>query len=566
MEEQNLKLNALKQDNYEMYKYFKIGLEIITTLKEKMYEAYIVGGAVRDFLLCKPFNDIDISTNATPTAVKEIFKKYKLDTHYEHLGCIVLKISGFRYEITTFRNEEYHKHKIKNVHYSKKLIDDLQRRDYTINALALSPNLTVIDLHEGQKDLEKGVVKIIGKGRRRFKDDPSRILRGVDLVAKYNFSVDSKTLSAMKRGKKLITELSEQKLILLMKKILLEEHSVKGLKLISSIDLFKNLPIFKTWVKSLIKYKKLSFIEQMTLLYRIMGRIPEHHPHAKEEIVEIKRLYELSQYLYSNAVQPVFILKYGVNTLLSVDCILRAYDKKYKTQARSIKKLYKNLPIRSSRELNISPDEIKTLLNGDESQIGKISNQLLILVSNNSVKNDYYSLEKAALLLINGSDSEKQSFLEMELKETTEVSEEHQVGYNPSTYQNVLIEEGTKPDLDEVVAEFEKENFLTYEDINMPNDAEYNNSNNIENEFLTPEYTEEDNYVLSKEDQNYVRMFNDDVKELFTIYAKSVFENIEIELTEEEVARKNIEIENEVKSILIDRNPIYKDLKDRGII
>ena len=163
MDEKNLYLESLKHRNYDMYKYFKRGLDMIATLKEKTYEAYIVGGVVRDFVLNVDFNDI------------------------------------YTNEITTFRTEEYVKFKIKDVHYSKKLVEDIIRRDYTINALALTPNLTVVDLVEGQKDLENGIVRIIGSGKRRFKDDPTRILRGLHLIAKFGFDIESNTEKGMRK-------------------------------------------------------------------------------------------------------------------------------------------------------------------------------------------------------------------------------------------------------------------------------------------------------------------------------------------------------------------------------
>ena len=104
--EENMYLESLKHRNYEMYKYFNKGIEIISELKSKMYEAYFVGGAVRDFLLNRDFNDIDIATNATPDEVSEIFKNYKLDSTYAQWGCVTIIDAGFRFEITTFRNEE----------------------------------------------------------------------------------------------------------------------------------------------------------------------------------------------------------------------------------------------------------------------------------------------------------------------------------------------------------------------------------------------------------------------------------------------------------------------------
>ena len=221
---ENALVKKLKYRNYEMFKYFNKALEILSVLNEKSYEAYIFGGAVRDLYLQIDFNDIDIATNATPQAIKNLFSNCDIDMQYEHLGSVVLKIDGFRYEITTFRNEEYVKHRLKSVHYSKKLIDDIQRRDFTVNALAMSLNQNVIDIVNGEKDLNKKTVRIIGRGKNRFKDDPTRILRGIHLVAKLNFKIDGKTERAMSKCGHYLQELSNYKIITLLKKILNEKY------------------------------------------------------------------------------------------------------------------------------------------------------------------------------------------------------------------------------------------------------------------------------------------------------------------------------------------------------
>jgi tRNA nucleotidyltransferase (CCA-adding enzyme) len=166
------------------------GIEIIGRLNDKMIEAYIVGGAVRDILLNKDFNDIDICTTATPNEVMEIFPG--ADNRYADMGVITIREGDLKFEITTFRIEEYSgKSRIPTkVHYSKRLIDDILRRDYTVNALALSATFNVIDItRKGIKDLKRKKVRIIGRGKKRYFEDPIRIFRGLELVAKYNFGI-----------------------------------------------------------------------------------------------------------------------------------------------------------------------------------------------------------------------------------------------------------------------------------------------------------------------------------------------------------------------------------------
>ena len=288
----NVLIKKLKYRNYEMYKYFDKALEILSLLNDKTYEAYIVGGAVRDLYLNMDFNDIDIATNATPQAIKNLFSNYEVDMQYEHLGSVILKIDNFKYEITTFRNEEYIKHRLKSVHYSKKLNEDVQRRDFTINALAMTLNKEIIDLVKGQKDIEKKVIRIIGKANNRFKDDPTRILRGLHLVAKLNFKLDLKTEHAMVKNRALLSELSNYKIITLLKKILIEKHKDVAIKKMKTMNIFKDMPKYSLWMKILSKYRKLNYIEQFTILFKLLGEIPINTGFSHKEIVEIKKLYE----------------------------------------------------------------------------------------------------------------------------------------------------------------------------------------------------------------------------------------------------------------------------------
>lgn len=192
--------------------YFQRGIQIITKINEVTPQAYLVGGVVRDYLLQIPFNDIDIATSATPEQILELFPEAK-DEFLEY-GCITLKEDDVVFEITTFREESYNKksRKPSEIHFSKKLLDDIQRRDFTINALAMPKSMVLVDLVGGEKDLKNKVVRIIGKPKKRFKEDPLRILRGLSLVAKLNFTIEKKTLRGMIACKKSLAEISNYKL------------------------------------------------------------------------------------------------------------------------------------------------------------------------------------------------------------------------------------------------------------------------------------------------------------------------------------------------------------------
>ena len=179
--------------------YFQRGIQIITKINEVTPQAYLIGGVVRDYLLQANFNDIDIATSATPEQILELFPHASKE--FLEYGCIVLKEDDMIFEITTFREEEYHNRSRKpsEIHFSKKLLDDVKRRDFTINALAMPKSKVLVDLVGGEKDLQAKLVRCIGQPKKRFKEDPLRILRGLNLVAKLNFNVEKKTIADVKK-------------------------------------------------------------------------------------------------------------------------------------------------------------------------------------------------------------------------------------------------------------------------------------------------------------------------------------------------------------------------------
>ncbi len=567
----NVLIKKLKYRNYEMYKYFDKALEILSLLNDKTYEAYIVGGAVRDLYLNMDFNDIDIATNATPQAIKNLFSNYEVDMQYEHLGSVILKIDNFKYEITTFRNEEYIKHRLKSVHYSKKLNEDVQRRDFTINALAMTLNKEIIDLVKGQKDIEKKVIRIIGKANNRFKDDPTRILRGLHLVAKLNFKLDLKTEHAMVKNRALLSELSNYKIITLLKKILIEKHKDVAIKKMKTMNIFKDMPKYSLWMKILSKYRKLNYIEQFTILFKLLGEIPINTGFSHKEIVEIKKLYELSDYMVANEITPIDIIQLGLDNLLQADNIACALNKSYISQSKKIKKLNKKMPIHSARELKISVDEIKALLDGDNSKIGLITSELLLLVVNGIIKNKYSALEEAAIMIIEGKD--KSYEIHENINPYVDQVEDNEriialLEQNKENQGKVGVIEDAEYTEPELIAKNE-------EIIDVENTDEMTEPELIENVKISLQPEEKDFQIplmqkdenSSSNDEKLLQMYYEDFNELYRIHRKSVFDELVVsELNEEEIEKHEIRIKEDVRKILIEKNRNYKYLNDRGII
>lgn len=185
---------------------------VIEKLEEHGFEAVIVGGAVRDFLLNKKANDVDVATSALPLQVKDIFEK-TVDIGIEHGTVLVL---GYEepIEVTTFRTDgEYTDHRRPDeVIFVRSLTEDLKRRDFTINAMAIRPNGELVDLFGGQVDLKKGILKAVGIAKERFTEDALRIVRGIRFSAQLNFTIEEKTAQAMTETAGFLPEIAVERI------------------------------------------------------------------------------------------------------------------------------------------------------------------------------------------------------------------------------------------------------------------------------------------------------------------------------------------------------------------
>ena len=172
--------------------------QVIIELQAAGYETVFVGGAVRDQVLGKEPMDIDITTAATPEQVKQVFSR-TIDIGIEH-GTVLVLMHGEPIEVTTFRTENTYSNQRRpdEVMYVSSLQEDLKRRDFTINALAMTVDGEMIDLFNGLKDLEHKIIRSVGDPHERFGEDPLRIFRALRFSSVLDFEIESKTVAAMK--------------------------------------------------------------------------------------------------------------------------------------------------------------------------------------------------------------------------------------------------------------------------------------------------------------------------------------------------------------------------------
>ncbi len=178
-----------------MFEIPNYALKCLETLENNGFESYIVGGCVRDFCMKRTPHDFDITTNAKPEQVKECFKEYnKIDIGEKH-GTVAIIIDDEQVEITTYRIDGDYKDSRhpQNVIFSEKLNEDLSRRDFTVNAMAMNKNHEIVDIFGGMTDIENKFIRTVGNPVERFTEDALRIMRALRFSSQLDFEIEKET-------------------------------------------------------------------------------------------------------------------------------------------------------------------------------------------------------------------------------------------------------------------------------------------------------------------------------------------------------------------------------------
>ncbi|MBU5439967.1 HD domain-containing protein [Tissierella sp. MSJ-40] len=221
---------------------------IINSLEKTGYNAFLVGGSIRDIIIGKKPSDYDISTDAKPDEIKEVFKEFKTIEVGKKFGTIIVVQEEGAVEVTTFRREGEYKdgRRPEFVSFSKDIKEDLNRRDFTINAMAYNEKTGVIDPFGGKGNLENKIIKTVGNPENRFREDYLRIIRAVRFAAQLNFDIDEETYLACNKYKDFLLNISIERVRDELFKILLCEKPSNG------IELLKDLGILKIFLPEII--------------------------------------------------------------------------------------------------------------------------------------------------------------------------------------------------------------------------------------------------------------------------------------------------------------------------
>ncbi|PWG00808.1 CCA tRNA nucleotidyltransferase [Levilactobacillus bambusae] len=226
---------------------FEQARPVLQTLESAGFEAYFVGGCVRDTILGKPLHDVDIATSAYPEEVKRLFSR-TVDTGIDH-GTVMILDHGTGYETTTFRSESTYTdfRRPDEVTFVRDLAEDLKRRDFTINALAMKEDGTVIDLFNGLADLEHHVIRAVGNPEERFHEDALRMMRAVRFASQLAFNIEPETQQAIKDNAALLTKIAVERIQVELIKLLTGKAPQMGWSPFMQTNLATYCPTFAAY-------------------------------------------------------------------------------------------------------------------------------------------------------------------------------------------------------------------------------------------------------------------------------------------------------------------------------
>lgn len=353
------------------------GIKILKILNSNSFEAYIVGGAVRDYLLNMPINDVDITTNASIEDLCRLFNNVVMEGS-KYLGCRII-FEDEEFEVTMFRRDiEYHDHRHPVTVKAESLKEDLIRRDFTINAFAMDSNYSIIDIFDGMKDLENKLIKTIGDANVRFDEDALRVLRAIYFSSKLDFDLDSQILESFKLNH--VGYLKEEYVKNMLMKIL-SMPSKKGLEYLNKYKVLNTFSFYQELVDLALKY---NVRKNLYALYLVI-----HQEFPKDILLTKKektKAIDISKFVISGFSKEILFYNDLTYLMEAIDLFNSLHNKCLSYE--SVMEEYNNLTIHSVKEIDFDFTLIK------ENERSKAISKVVESILNKEIDNNYFDIKK----------------------------------------------------------------------------------------------------------------------------------------------------------------------------
>ncbi len=325
-------------------------IKVLEKIEENGFEAYIVGGYVRDYLLGFESSDIDVCTNARVKDLMEIFEDTNCTSN--EYGSVKIITDKLRVDITTYRRDlRYNGDRRKvEIEYVDNLIDDINRRDFTMNTLCMSKENNIIDILGGQKDIEDRIIRCVGNIEDRINEDPLRMLRAVRFATTLGFTIEEELYRKLKENRELISQLSREIVKEELTKILISKNAIMGLNMLNDLGF--------------LPYVGIRYSSDIVNVADICGmysqlEILEELPFNKEEKDNIKAIQNILEY---GKIDNNVLFEHGLYLSMVAGEIL-GIDREIITSMDS------NLPIRRVKDIEVTSDVICELLGTEPGKV-----------------------------------------------------------------------------------------------------------------------------------------------------------------------------------------------------
>lgn len=387
---------------------FQSALPVLSTIESHGYEAYFVGGCVRDTLLELPIHDIDIASSATPDEIEAMFK-HTFEVGKEH-GTIVVLHNDVPYEVTTFRTEGAYSdfRRPDEVQFVRNLEEDTLRRDFTINALAFDHYGNLYDYHQGLPDLKAKLIRAVGTAQERFNEDALRMIRAIRFASQLGFTIEAKTFTALQELAPLIENVSIERIRIEISKFfqgeffhlngdLLPESGLPPyIKAFSKIDVKAGVAGLKHHLKPLIENeltREESFVWALFLHSAgineksTIKRLLSSWTHSNQLIRDVQDTIQLLLATDATQLNSWFVYQFPDYIVKQMIDYLGAHQNEKRTE---LLKLYEQLPIYHRKELQLDGRRIMQVLNMEKGGpiVGKLLLEVEKLVVMGQLEND----------------------------------------------------------------------------------------------------------------------------------------------------------------------------------
>lgn len=392
-----------------MTNHFTVARPILEKIENAGFQAYFVGGCVRDHLLNKTISDIDIASSAYPEEIKSIFS-HTIDIGIEH-GTVLVLVDNESYEITTFRTESTYQdyRRPEFVEFVRDLKEDLMRRDFTINALAMDKDGKIFDYYDGISDLNNHIIRAVGSPTERFHEDALRIMRAARFSAQLGFTIDELTQQGMQENAHLLEKIAVERIAIEFQKMMAAPYKALGMTFFLKNKLHHYCPQLIHFENALVKLSQCEHYQDDYVNWSLLLYFANY---PLDKIASFLRQWKLSNTLINQVTNLLKSITYIMEHKQWSNLWLFEQDKQIIHYAQhlarlfdstitdvNVDELYDLLPIHHMQDLQLNGKDVMGLLQQKKSgaYIGEILNAIKSAVLTGELMNEKIAIEQFIL-------------------------------------------------------------------------------------------------------------------------------------------------------------------------